>query len=249
MAPASATSRAIPAALSRGQVHLWVARLDLGLARCPSLEDTLTEDERQRAGRFRFEGDRLGFLASRAALRDILARYLGVGPDGVEFRLGPYGQPSLHLEPGARRLRFSHSRCREVALVAVTEGRAVGVDVERVRYTAATREVAARFFSAREQETLESRSGSAREQLFFRYWTAKEAYLKATGEGLARGLEEVELSVEPSGARLLRTPQGRTAGRPRWDIRFLEPAPGYVAALAVAGRRWRLRTVNYDATF
>src|SRR5262245_12891009 len=76
--------------LTPATVHVWPVDLDR-----PAADETLAPDERERAARFRFERDRLRFVAGRAALRCILALYLGLAPHEVAFEQGTHGKPAL----------------------------------------------------------------------------------------------------------------------------------------------------------
>lgn len=57
--------------LGEREIHLWSASLDVG---AELLAPLLSEDERERAGRFRFERDRRRLLAGRGWLRVLLGR-------------------------------------------------------------------------------------------------------------------------------------------------------------------------------
>src|SRR5262245_42472511 len=81
--------------LAATEVHVWRIALDAVAHDHASRLSTLSESECQRAGRFRFEVDRRRFVTSHAALRDILAAYLGAAPSGLVFAEGPYGKPFL----------------------------------------------------------------------------------------------------------------------------------------------------------
>jgi hypothetical protein len=66
-------------------------------------------------------------------LRDILGRYLRVAPAGIAFVYGAHGKPGLERDRYDTDLQFSIADSGGIALVAVTAGRAVGVDVEEMR--------------------------------------------------------------------------------------------------------------------
>jgi 4'-phosphopantetheinyl transferase len=197
----------------------------------------LSADELARAKRLRLPADRHRFIASRGALRQILSGYLNTEAQRLRFRYGPHGKPSLAgpAEPCPLEqppLHFSLSHSADLALVAVSRGRRVGVDVERVCADVSS-EVVARCFSRREQDELQSLPAHIQHLAFFDCWTRKEAYLKARGEGLSIPLHRFDVSLAPGQpARLL-----HSAGDPdecsRWSLADLRPGPGFVATLAV----------------
>jgi len=227
--------------LGDDEVHVWRAALNIKESRVQSLRRTLTADERARAERFHFQKDREHFIVARGLLRAILGRYLDVEPSQLRFSYSPYGKPSLAGEFNADALCFNLSHADGLALYAVTRGRQLGIDIERVRAELADEQVAERFFSPREVAVLRALSGNMQPLAFFNCWTRKEAYIKARGEGLSLPLDQFDVSLTPGvTAALLRT-NGDPQEASRWRIQELAPGAGYVSALAVKGHHWRLK--------
>ena len=226
--------------LGRDEVHVWRASLDQAPARIQGFLHTLAADERARAERFYFERDRDHFIVARGVLRAILGRYSSRAPEGLSFCYGAHGKPALAGHSGADAIRFNVSHSGELALYAVARDREVGIDLERIRFDLAAAEIAERFFSQAEVEMLRALPAEAQRDAFFRCWTRKEAYIKARGEGLSLPLDQFDVSLAPGEpAELLRT-QRDPSEASRWSIHELTPAPGYVAAVAVEARGWRL---------
>lgn len=201
---------------------------------------SLAADERTRVGRFYFERDREHFIAARGVLRTILGCYSNRAPECLSFCYGSHGKPALAGESDRDAIRFNVSHSHGVALYAVTRGREVGIDLERVRFDLAVMEIAERFFSRREVAMLRTLPTEEQRQEFFRYWTRKEAYIKARGEGLTLPLDQCDVSLAPGDPDAVLGTQGDPTEASRWFLQELTPAPGYVAALAVEGRAWRL---------
>ena len=189
------------------EVHVW--RVDVAGGGAVALE-TLSEGERERAARFHFAADRDRFVASHAALRGILAPYLGAEPSSLVFGEGAQGKPLLDAPAHGRSLRFSLSHSGDLALVAVSLGREVGVDVEHVRPRADLADFVARYFSPREREVQARIPSDDRLRAFYEVWTLKEAYLKACGDGLLRELDAFDVTVGDAAAAVARG--ARSAG-------------------------------------
>jgi 4'-phosphopantetheinyl transferase len=218
-----------------GDVHVW--RMELEVADEPFLQ-LLQPDELDRANRFYFEKDRKRFVIARGFLRVLLGRYLQNDPKSLMFSYGAYGKPAL----AATSLRFNMSHSGNVALYALTEGREIGVDVERVRADFTSDDIARRFFSPFEVESLCGLPGEERVEGFFRCWTRKEAYIKATGRGLSQPLDGFDVTLGPSeSAALLRNDDGT---HERWTMADIEVGPGYAGALAVEGSISHVRYWN-----
>jgi 4'-phosphopantetheinyl transferase len=216
--------------LAPGVVHVWRIRLDVSDQLAARFEPTLAADERERADRFRTAELRRRFVAGRGALRALLGAYLGIEPALVAFSYGHRGKPSL-ANPG---VEFNLAHTDDLALCALTVGRAVGVDVERLRPMDDAERIIARYFTSRECLEFLEHPRAERASAFFRGWTRKEAFLKATGEGLAASLDSFEVSLDAGGARLLRVGDDPDAAR-RWSLVDVDVEPGFVAALAVEG--------------
>jgi len=222
------------------EVHVWRATLDQTSSQIQSFLPNLAADEQARAKRFHFERDRKRFIVARGVLRAILGRHLNRAPECVSFCYSSHGKPALAGESDRDAIRFSVSHSRGVALYAVTRGREVGIDLERIRFDLAVAEIAERFFSPREVAMLRALPTELQQQAFFRYWTCKEAYIKARGEGLSLPLDQFDVSLASGEPAAILGIQQDPSEASRWSLQELTPAPGYLAALAVEGHGWRL---------
>ena len=241
--------------LAIDRVDVW--RIHLGLT-TPS-EDSLSADERQRASRFHFDVDRDRYIAAHASLRGILARYLQCEPHDLKFSANEYGKPFLirsndfsrsvksATDPmGALRrvatthdIEFNLSHSGDFALIAVTRGRKVGVDVELIRADIELEDLARRNFSLREVSELMSLPLEQRARGFFNCWTRKEAYIKAQGLGLSLPLDSFDVSLgEPAALNATRPDENESA---RWSLHSLNVESNYAAALAVEGNGLEIR--------
>lgn len=224
--------------LAPDEVHVWQIWLEQPVNVRQSLAVGLSAKEIERAGRFYFERHRSHFIVAHGFMRMILGRYLEVAPAQVQFTFGAHGKPAL--ADHGRDLRFNLSHTGELALLAVSHGREVGVDIEQVRSLDDAATIAARFFSAAENRAWLAVPDEQKAVAFFNAWTRKEAFIKALGDGLSYPLDRFDVSLTPGEpARLLRV-AGEPEATARWRIEALEPAPGYAAAVAVAGHDWRL---------
>jgi 4'-phosphopantetheinyl transferase len=233
---------ASPPALRAGEVHAWCVDLDAVDADGGAEAAGLSVDERTRAERFHFARDRARFLRGRAALRHLLAGYAGAEPHALVFAQGAHGKPAL---PGTG-LEFNFSHSGGCAVLAVTRGRRVGVDVEQIRAERATLAVARRFFAPTEAAAVAAAAPAERALTFFRCWTRKEAYVKARGEGLSFPLDRFEVPRGPDATSALTATRDDHAEPMRWSLRELVPAPRHLGALVVEGRGWTLRAWTWE---
>lgn len=216
---------------------MW--RVHLGSAasgRDPADEAALADEERERASGYPAGPPRRRFLTSRASLRSLLSGYLGVPPGELRLAYGEQGKPALR-EPETD-LAFNLSHSGDLLLLAFGRGRELGIDVERTGRDVSWERVAGRFFERRELEALRALPAAARRQAFFRGWTRKEAFVKATGRGVTQGLRTFAVSLDPDAAALTWIQDGDPAD---WGMADIDAGPGYAAALCAAGRGWSLR--------
>lgn len=233
-----------PPPLDAGSLHVWAVPLDEPPERVQSLARVLSADEAERARRFRFPIHRCRFIVARGVLRHLLARYTGETPGALTFRYGSRGKPDLPSHP---HLHFNLSHSGGMALVGVTRLGPVGVDVEQVRTFEDMEEIARRFFSPREFGRLSTLPSEVRPEAFFNCWTRKEAYVKAVGEGLALPLDCFDVSLAPGEAPRFLAFRDPAESPDRWSLYHLQPAPGYVGAVALEGRGGALRCWRWEA--
>jgi 4'-phosphopantetheinyl transferase len=205
---------------------VWLVATDLADPDVVALSAVLDESERRRAAALSFPDDRRRYTVAHAATRIIVARALGVPPTGVRWRAGRHGKP--HLVDAQLQVNLSHSG--DLAMLALSAVRPVGVDVQRLIPDRDATELAARYFPAEEARFVAV--GRRPADRFARLWVRKEACVKAAGGRLVEGLALPVRGTGPVGPNLVR------------DI----PVPdGFRAAVAldghhpfrVASRWWR----------
>jgi 4'-phosphopantetheinyl transferase len=218
--------------LPAGEVHLWRGDLAVEGHRLAQLASCLDQDERARAVRFHFERDRRRFMAGRGLLRQILASYLDLTPNGVRFGYTANGKPYLLAHP---ELRFNVSHSAETLVVAVARDRQLGVDVEVLPLDAADDGVANLVFCASERTALEALDATEYSRVFARLWTRKEAYIKADGRGMTLQLNHIDVGTLPDGIRFYQPELNRWTPSPEWTLHTLGPSPRDVCSLAIEG--------------
>jgi 4'-phosphopantetheinyl transferase len=234
----SRDSAGADASVADGEIRIWFCRLDRADAEIAPMRATLSEDEATRAARFFQDRDRNHYIVARATLRRLLAIQLGCAAGAVRFEYNEWGKPALPAGFARRDIRINLSHSHGVAVYAITGGRDVGVDVERVRLEFATETIAENFFSRNEVIALRSLPLEQQPDGFFNCWTRKEAYVKARGEGLSIELASFDVSLKPrEPAAIL-----RAVDRAKWSIASFRPEPGRVAAIVVEGGMDRIPT-------
>lgn len=221
--------------LDASEISVWEAYLD-----DPNLQEhsaILSQDEHERADRFVYAVHGKRFTARRAILRLLLAEYLGRPADGIRFEYGPQGKPAL---PG-RELHFNLSHSDDRALFSFS-AEPHGVDIERLRLVKDLTGLADRFFSRDEADAVREMPAERRTERFFEIWTLKEAYLKASGEGLSRPLDSFSVSdAIAKGLAPMRDPIAVDS----WALYRLEAQDNCLAALAAPLGKRRVRCESW----
>ena len=212
-------------------VQVW--KIDLTRPDWRSCLALLSTDERDRAARYVFVQDRRRFVIARAALRNLVGAQVHVPANSIHFSVQAYGKLRLIADDQEGDVRFNVSHSHDLALIAVSRGREVGIDVERIRPLADLDSIVMRHFAPAERRILRHAASADRLSLFYRYWTLKEAYVKAEGLGMHTSLDAVDVS--DAGVDPIVLPA--VAAHGLWSARTLDAEPGYAAALVVEGDR------------
>lgn len=214
-------------------IACWRVDLEQADDRVAALAEVLADDEQERANRFVFARDRRRFVVTRACLRVVLGAAEGRPPASIRFAYGERGKPSLAGDATLRPLHFSVSHTQEVAVIALSRHAALGVDVEALRPLPDAADIACRYFTAAEADTIATAPAAERLLTFFLCWTRKEAVAKVQGDGLALALDRYRVSCRPGEPARVLEIDGSAANAAEWSVYHLSPAPGFVGAAAM----------------
>ena len=210
--------------LEKNEVHIWLAQLDQ--EKVTEFVEILSNSERARANRFRFEIDRKRFVVGRGILRNILSKYLKTNPRTLCFEYNLHGKPSLS-EQLHSHLKFNLSHSENLALYAISYRREIGIDLEQVKPSFVDEGMISLCLTHRERAHFYLLSEQERISFFFNCWTTKEAFLKANGQGLYVSPNEIETSELSQNTQL--------------TFQKLPAIDGYSTALAVEGNTLQLK--------
>jgi 4'-phosphopantetheinyl transferase len=192
-----------PSPNPRPSIDLWLLSTDhVGAAALATLEDCLSPPEQAQLAKIRFPQAQRQFLLSRGCLRHLLSRYTGQAPADLAFVYGSRGKPALNPRGDgaglAPRFNLSHSGQRLLVAISGAERvRAIGVDLEILRPVSLLPGLCRRCLTPAEAETVLALPTPEADHRFLRYWTGKEACLKALGVGITDSLQSLELSLGP----------------------------------------------------
>lgn len=218
----------------------WIDRRRLTLP-AEIVQTLLSVDEQQRGDRFKFPADRDRYRTSRAILRLLLSHYLSCLPDHIAFQYSPTGKPSLPLSSNPMGLQFNLSHAGPISLYGLTMSSRIGVDLEPQRRVSQLHSIIETQFSPEIAAQFCQIAPDDATAYFFRLWTVTEAYLKATGQGLA-GLATVNLwenAIAPFGSL---TP---VSGLPKlWSTLLFDMPESTVGAIALESKVTKVTICN-----
>ena len=218
--------------LSAGEIHVWTARLVDDHHATTDLLRILSQAERAQAAQFSFERDRTRFIQAHGSVRQILANYSDADAATLTFAHNRHGKPYLVPPANGPDLQFSLSHSGDCCMLAVRLDHSIGIDVERVRDLPRATDIAHSYFTPAESKLLAALQGTAQRDAFFALWTHKEATVKGLGTTLAANLGRLEFDLDPVGGLRLLAWDGDQSVAQDWSVLRLDPAPGYVAAVA-----------------
>lgn len=214
-----------------GEVHLWLVFINDRLDRVEALKALLSSEEIDRAGRFYFKRDELRFIVAHGLLRKIIGRYLNIPAPLIKFRAGPFGKPELDGDHRPGRFSFNISHSRNLTVFAFSTYPRLGVDVEYLRAVPDFEEIVNGCFHPKERAALRGVPPHKRRNAFFDCWTRKEAFVKATGEGLHRPLDSFAVPLGRGNGFFI--PDQGAATDERWVFIPLQIAGRYRGAVVI----------------
>ncbi len=224
------------------RVDIWTCDITDAPALEPQFIPLLSPDELARADRFALPSLRASFISTRGLTRRILANYLSCSAHEITFQYGEFGKPYL----AAPHFNVAHSG--SMLCVAVSSASELGVDIEKIKPMRDALSIASRFFSPTESARLHALPPSQQAEAFFQCWTRKEAFVKATGQGLRRGLQNFSVAFGPGVEPKIDEIENPHDDPKAWSLLAFEPANGYLGAVALRAQSVRLRLLSFEGS-
>lgn len=217
----------------QSEAHVWIAYPDSAPAQhlIEQYLPLLNSEEQERYRRFHFDHDRHTYLAAHALLRITLSRYALCEPARWGFKRNEQGKPEIALMSNLPPLRMNLSHTQGMVACVVALDRGCGVDVERVRSMKDMAGIAEVVFSNAENDYLRAQDETEWPHHFFKFWTLKEAYIKATGQGLSAPLKDITFDIAE--AQIQTTLRNASLNDAGWQFYHEKPVASHHLAVAV----------------
>ena len=221
------------------KIDIWSVSIEQHVNKLPDYWELLSSFEKEKANRFRFEKDKNCYVIARGLLRILLSRYLNLKSQKINFRYAEKGKPYLQ-HPSNIKFNLSHSK--NCIVLAFTKNIEIGIDVEYTKNNLEILQVADSFFSKQEIKELKSLQPIYRLSAFYNCWTRKEAFIKATGDGLSFPLNQFTVSLESSKSAEIKEILWDNKEKDLWSLETFTPQKDYIGAVA---SRNKIKDINY----
>lgn len=218
--------------LSKQHAHVWYANLKKDSNKLYQYYDLLSFEEKQKARQFKFSKDKNQSIITRIVLRLLSSKYLNIKPEAVTFKYGEYGKPEYNFDSD---LKFNISHSGDLIVIGFVKDFDIGVDIEKVKYNFDVFEIASKFFSALEIETLKKVHKTKQVEYFYRCWTRKESFIKAKSVGLSFPLDSFSVCIDSDKKTKLLETKWDDTEKHKWQLFTFTPLPNYIGAASVKG--------------
>ena len=224
--------------LLKGEIHVWTASLVPSLEKIERLRSVLSPDEKKKASYFKFENKQHAYIVSQAVLRILISAYLNTEAAEVILVASKKGKPFLINDPS---LYFNISNSHELCVFAFSRDAELGIDIEKIRELPDIDQLIEKNLTCRETSYF-LKNPVLKLPLFFQFWTLKESYLKAIGEGMRLTPENLEFSLDNGNFRLRSVTYGFEATD--WQFLGFTREGNYTGTLAYQRRDTVIREMN-----
>ncbi len=222
-------------------VDIWRIPLDLAATDIEKYHACLNEEELARAAKLKIREKQNQFVVSRAYLKTILSRILDKETRQIKIQHTAQGKPYIKEQYQGEEIHFNLSHSETQAIIALTLSQEIGIDIQKIEANKDYTSLSQRFFSTQEKVELEDINADNLSCYFYTCWARKEAFIKAVGEGLAYGLNNFDVSVEPECTLSQIKLHQHLENNLSWFNITVDCEPGYAAALAISDPAVNLR--------
>ena len=220
-------------------VNTWFINVNVVQDKIEMFSRIISIDENKRANKFHFKKDKNLFIMSRAILRVLSGHYLNIKPEDITFKYGEFGKPDYDFETN---LKFNISHSGDMAIFSFVKDFDIGTDIEKMKHDFDVLDIATNYFSELEIEALKKLPKQMQVEGFYRVWTRKESFIKATAQGLSFPLDSFSVSLNSNEtAELLQTKWDENE-KNNWTLFTFSPHEEYIGATSVKGM---INKVNY----
>lgn len=201
---------------------------------------TRCQKKKKRAEKFTFADKYREYVVTRGLLRQALAQVLNRDATSFHFNYTESNKPWLDEKINGQSIAMNVTHSHGIALVALSLDRQLGIDIEKIREEIEYEKLSKRFFSEHEYDALKNYQGD-KVQAFFAIWTRKEAFVKAVGKGIAFGLSQFDVNIDPQAEPEMLATRWDENDVSNWFMSGVDVPDGYLATVVADKNKFDIR--------
>lgn len=225
-------------------VHIWSIPLNIEAGTQKAYWHLLSNEEKFRANRFKFEVDKIKYIACRGALRVLLSKYLVQEAEKIEILYLKNGKPNHNSN-----LEFNVSHSGDWAVIGFTLDNILGIDIEYINREIEYVDIASKFFSAEEAYIVINAENNKMPLYFYNCWTRKEAFIKAIGDGLSFPLNKFRVSINPKVSPKLLVTNWDPSEANKWSLWSFTKGDDYIGAVTVKSNNKEIQKFSFNHSY
>ena len=213
------------------EIHIWWSILDQPAGLVNSYKHMLSNAEQKRINNLKFRLLRDRQIVSKSILRQVISKYLNIDNEAIEFRYNKFGKPLLSSKLEDFKLNFNISHSEQIGIFAFAKGKSIGVDVEKIKCSLKIEDVIELCLSDFEKNWFYEVAPEIRKEVFYKIWTAKEAFIKALGTGFFFPVKNIDFKLNGDNDLTFHSISGDCNYVRKWEIFSFNPLPGFISSL------------------
>jgi 4'-phosphopantetheinyl transferase len=226
--------------LLNGEIHVWTASLDCSKVEIEGLRSLLSHEEKKKASYYKFELEQHRYIVTQAVIRILISAYLDLEPGEILLDARKKGKPYIINQPS---LFFNISNSHDVCVYAFSRDNEVGIDIEKIRDLPDLDLLIEKNLTSREKTCI-LKDPDTKLSRFFQFWTFKESYLKAIGEGMRLTPDNLEFSLEEGTIRLRSVKYGFDVTD--WQFKGFTREGNYTGTLTYTGKETVIKEMDFE---
>jgi 4'-phosphopantetheinyl transferase len=221
------------------EIHTWFFNINQSMVVVKNFYRILSAEEKYKISKIRIEELRNRQIITKGTLRVLLSNYFDCEPLDIEFQTNNYGKPEVIPLLNTPNISFNLSHSEDYLIVGLTKDHLFGIDLEKIVEIQNLDDVVGLCFSEYEKKWFRNLQPLQRPEIFYKIWTAKEAFIKAIGEGLSFSPNRISFDINPVKELKLNNILWEKDTE-NWQITSFHPVKNTVSTIAANDKNLRL---------
>ncbi len=219
--------------INDNEVHIWSYLLDAAISDVDFFYGLLSEEEKRGIEKIKLPGVKNRRIISKAVVKDIISKYLGININQIKFLYNRFGKPVLPEDINLPGLSFNISHSGGFGIIALINKNQIGVDIEEIIELEDINDIIHTCFSKNEQSLFNNLELSEKTSLFYKIWTGKEAFIKAIGHGFSFPLQNISFGLDDNKRIMITEIVNLQENLNNWKVYNFNPRENYTSTVAV----------------